>query len=255
MLRKNDFLIIFSGIPTAICLGLINGSRFSTFINNKTHLLLFFSYGGVVSFDGVDLFRVLLFSIPFVFHVLLFSNDLHRDFNVASVYIFTRKDTRIKWLFTNCFLLEMKSWLYYIVQFLSIVVISTIKGYVFDFISTLTVIFMLTITLTIMNSLWVLFGCIFSMKKPNPLIFSGILGVYLGWIFLLPVIKDSVILLETIPITRSLLAIHELPYFFENIQLDMPVTLSIFSTCLWGVITRSILYFLGTRWIKNTDLT
>lgn len=117
MLRKNDFLIIFSGIPIAICLGLINISRYSTFIDSKTHLLLFFSYGGIVSFDGLDLFRVLLFSIPFVFQVLLFSNDLHRDFSIALVYIFTRKDTRNKWLFKKCFLLEIKSWLYYFVQF------------------------------------------------------------------------------------------------------------------------------------------
>jgi hypothetical protein len=252
MLQKNDFLLIISGIPIAICIGLIDDYRFSNLINHQTHLLLIFSYGGIVSIDRFDLFLVLLFSIPFIFNVLFFCNDLHRDFSIALVYIFTRKDTRNKWLTKKCFFLELKSGFFYIVQFLFVIVISIVKGFEISLIDTINVIFLLAITLIFINNLLLLIGCIVSIKKSSPLFFLGVIGVYMGWIFLLPLIKESKILLEIIPITRTILLAHNIANY--NVRLGMPFTLNIFSTFIWGLLTRIVLYILSIKWIENTDL-
>lgn len=254
MLRKNNIFAVITGVFIAVFLGLIYDYRFSSFIGNKTYLFLFFSYGGVVSFDEFDFFCTLLFSIPFIFNILLFGNYLHQDFDIALVYIFTRKDSRNKWLLKRCFLLDIRSWFYYIVQYLTIVVVSVFKGYSFNLVNTVTIIFMLTVTLTNINNFWLLVGCILSIKKSSSLIVFGMLGLYIGWIFLLPVTKDSAILLNLMPISRSLLSMHELPYYLNQFHLNLPVTLTILSTCLWGITARSILYFLSIKWIKNINL-
>lgn len=247
---RNKSKILF-GMLLAVALVVTTG----VFLGHKrmADLLVFYLYGGaILPTDQISPIGSLIFCIPFIFQMLLFGGSLHKDFKLSTAFVFPRTNSCSRWLIKKSLLIELISLLFYIAQFVAVLIYAAMRGYTFDFNNILVACFYLIITMVSINNIFLILTCILSIKKSGHMISILILMFYVSFVYLLPLFIKSGFLMELIPVYKSITILHELPSYLSDGYISSVV--SLWGTIAFGVIGRIILYFIGAKWIKKTDL-
>src|SRR5699024_8212299 len=100
---------------------------------NKLHtsFLLFFTYSSIDITSIDKLVSVIFFMLPQVLLVYMLGSSLYVNFKKNTIYVFTRTNSKVQWLLKQLGSLLGNVVLFYIVQFIIIMMISMIRGYHF----------------------------------------------------------------------------------------------------------------------------
>lgn len=252
---KNNKVVIIMAIITATILSLFYKMQYYPIVGNEAHRFLIVIYGGFVSSDGLNFLQALAFCIPFLIQLLLFVDTINKEFNIATSYIFPRKNTRTKWLLVKFKDIFIYSTYFYILQFATVLGLSLLFTYHFDLINIVFVAFLLLITLVSINTLLVMIAAIFCIGNKTSIIFSFSFAGYFAWIFLLPFIKKISLLFEYMPFSHALLLYHNLPVHIFSIQeISYKSGMPLWHTIVYGVIGIGLLTIIGPLWLKKINI-
>ena len=244
-------------VALAILLLLYAYTNYSDLMNGQASGLLIVVFGGFVSFDGIGIMQALAFCMLFAVQLTLLGNEFRGDFETASAYLFTRGVKRRHWLFGKFVSVVEQSLVYYLILFATILCCVPMLGFAFDAANVFTVLACLLPTLALTNTLLVLAVNIFTIRMSVPLVYAITLAFYTGWISLLPLMRDFQHLLRLVPVTRSILLIHDFPPFLNEMQeaLSTNLRISVYCTIIWMLLGIAILYTASFIWIRTTDLS
>ena len=252
---KHRFLKLLWAIPPAILL-LLYAISFSGLTGRQTSSLLLIAFGGFISFDGISILHALAFCLLFVVQLTLLGNEFRDDFDIASTYLFTRGAKKEGWLARKFYSLAEQSILFYLIMFATVIGCSSLIGYTLDALKVIIVVVCLLLTLALTNTLFVLAVNLLAIRLNVSLVYTFMIGLYTGWIVLLPLLGRFDLLLRLFPVTYSILLMYELPVSLSEMSeiLPVPFRIPIASTIFRMLIGGGMLYAISTVWIRNTDL-
>jgi hypothetical protein len=248
-MRKTSFarLVLVSLLSILLFFFVSRGYFF--FIQNDANKLLLITFGGIMSLDGIDIIKVLTFSLLFVVQLALLGNEMQSDIGAAITFVFTRGGKRSRWLAGKFASILIQSITYYLTLFAVSLCCAALAGYSFGIAGIASSLGALLLTLVLTNSLLLLAVNLLTIKMRVTIVYAFALVLYTGWIMMLPLFQDNTLLLKAVPITRSMLFAHDISAMDVPIALRMPIA----GTALWMLCGGVLLYVGGNIWIKRYD--
>jgi hypothetical protein len=243
------FARIAPAMSLSILLFLFVNPSYFHYARHDASLLLLLTFGGVVSFNGINIVRVLIFCLPFVIQLALFGHEMQSDIGTAFAYVFTRGEKRSHWLAKKFASILIQSIAFYLILFAVTLCCAALVGYSFDIAKVVSTIAALLPTLVFANTLLRLAVNLLTIKLRVPIVYAFTLTLYTGWITLLPLFRDNDLLLKAVHITRGLLSVHDI----SGIDMSLDFQITIASTALWMLCGVIILYGCGYVLLRRLD--
>ena len=254
MLKHDRIRQFIPPILLSILISMYYYSMYGNSTAHQAHILLLISYGGLVAWDGLYILQALAFCLPFFVQLFIFANSLNDEFGIACVYIFPRRDTRTKWLIKNYIKIALRSLIFYLVQFITVLIISIFLGYEFDLMASIGVIAVLLITTALVNTTMTLIACALSLRNRTSFVVSIFIGIYFASIFFIPLLKNAPMVLSLIPFSHAIALYHTIP-LSEIAELSPPVeTIPLWHTFIYMAVIAAVLLIISNLWIKKANL-
>jgi hypothetical protein len=247
--------LLLLAIGLSVLVSLFNLSTLGRFITD-TPSLLTANFGGALSFSqSVSFSRLLVTILPFFVQVLLFAEFISADITTVSVYVFSRTSRREKWLFGRLLRLVGYSVFFYAALFAVTIIIGWRCGLPLD--GTAKILVELLLTLVAWSTLFVMVIGVLCLKiKPSLVVTIG-LFTYTAWIFIFPVLPDTVAawLVPLVPLSHTFLAAHSLTAIepFALIIGDRAFTMTLAGSAVYLAAWIAVLAIVSAIWIKRTD--
>jgi hypothetical protein len=220
-----------------------------------TSSLLAGAYGNVASLESFNLLTIVVSSIPLLFQLYFFSDLFGTDFNTAAVFVFTRKDSRIKWLAQKSLQLIVYSYLFYFLQFVVVTAIGLTRSFVLDFQNTMEVVGILSLTTVLCNTLLVFIANVLSIRMKASSVVSAIIACFSCWLLFLPgIYRLGAGIVMGFPLSQGILSIHELPPYLSGLFENGIPGFSVGFSILYLLIACLTAFLISCFWIKKTDL-
>ncbi|MDR0919930.1 MAG: hypothetical protein LBM93_11935 [Oscillospiraceae bacterium] len=226
---------------------------------NDVSTLLIVCLGGVIPFDGIAFYEIVIALIPLVSQMIFFSEFISSDFDTISVYVFSRTKKRDKWLFKRMLLLTGISFAYSMTLVLTVIAVGGLNGLLINY-NILTAIALLFFTMFIWSALFVNIIAVFSLKIKTKTLLSISITVFTTWIFSVNFIPTVVSkwLAPIIPITHELLASHsniaELDFLANRIG-ERNYLITMLGSNLYFIICLVVFILISRYFIMRTDFT
>lgn len=217
--------------------------------------MLVFAFGGLISFKHFEVIQIIAFTLIFTMHLMSHGNEIQSDYDTVSVYIYTRGKTRVQWLLRSFISIFIKSIIYYITLFVTVLCIAALMRYSFDLLYIIFAGYHLMLTLVLMNTLLIITANVLCIRFKYSIVYTIVLFLYSGWITILSLIQNNT-LISLVPISRSILLLHDLPSIFSSAKaiVDNDINLSIYSTLLTNILVSTIICSCSLLWFKNIDI-
>lgn len=257
-LNKIYFLKLLGGIVFAFCiggfaLGWVNPSE------PYYEYLFLAGYGGIpLPLDGGEYIRLLLVSlVPQIFLIFILANYMLDDFNICSVYIFTRTNQKKTWFARKCISLFFLVALYYALQFAMLFLLGRAMGglTVFDPTTLLYIVINELLLLVLLGFIYVLAVNLLSLKVGiNYAFLSIVLLATLSSAFVLT-LKSSVTL-KFIPLSQVMFIWHdsEKLVLYRDFIGDYLPHFTIFFSLLYLLVIILALFMFGMYLIDNLEI-
>ena len=227
--------------------------RFSYDIGKEVHLLLVYVYGGLFSVKETTSFLVVLeYSASLFIQLIMLSDIMHRDFETACVYLFTRNESRTKWFVGKEILTFVFSLLILVSQMGVTVLVGSFKGYHLDVSKTVQVFLMLLLTLGLGSSIFNVLAAVFSIRNNGAVVISTILVVFIMSILLIPLMGGAKAFCEINPVCRTFLLHHSIINSIEEI--DPFNRLDLITTAVYFIGLHVLILTGGCIWINRKDV-
>jgi hypothetical protein len=228
-------------------------TRYSYGIGGETHLLLAYVYGGLFSAEETsELLIVIEYSSSLFLQLILLSDIMHSDFEMACVYLFTRNGSRTKWFVGKGIKTFVSSLLILFCQMIITMLIGSIRGYHLDVLRTARIFLMLLLTLGIGSSIFTVLSALFSIRNNGALVISVVLLVFMMSILLIPLMSGVKGYFEINPVCRTFLLHHSITNSIEGI--DAFNGLSIITTLVYFISLHVLILAGGCIWINRKDV-
>lgn len=217
------------------------------------------AFGGFAAGENEFSFMLLVYALPLMIQLYLFSTLMRSDFETASVYLFTRTTNRRQWLLQKAGIILACSLLFWAFLILSGVATAMIMGLPMVAMHTLVhALYSLFCTVVIYSTALALLSNILSIKIGSGIAFLIVVVASFGTQFLISALAKNVgsWLIQAFPSMQGLLSWHDTPlraldsmYFSSSINHFTPLFSFIYCfLCMIGLL------FLGSRWMNKKNL-
>jgi hypothetical protein len=254
-MKKINLTKAIWGIMLSLLLFFYYNHFYSSSIANSAGNMLVFAFGGLRSFKRFEVIQIIAFALIFTTHLMALGNEIQSDYDTMSVYIYTRGKTRVQWLLRSVISIFIKSIVFYIILFVTVLCIAAFMRYSFDLLYIIYAGYYLLLTLVLINTLLIITVNVLCIRFKYSIVYTIVLFLYSGWITIFSLIQNNT-LVSLVPISRSILLLHELPSIFSSAKaiVDNELNLSIHSTLLTSILIFMIICSCSLLWFKNIDI-
>lgn len=219
--------------------------------------LLLRCFGGMeFYYDQLDIFQMVILTIPVLFHLTFYMKIISCDLEKSAVYIFTRHNMRTAWFIKKTVFMISLSLMFYLFQFLGATLWGVIFGIEIGCLSAfMRIVLMLLLTTGLFHTAAAYVGNVLTIYFKANFVYLGIVACNIFQFFAISFIKAETVI-KLLPVSQSILALHPLKgigmktgelmavrgFSLQSSVIYSAAIIAVFS--LWGcfIITKKDLY-------------
>ena len=254
--KKYCYIIIIS-----IIIAIYSYNYLSIYENQDMETFFIVSFGNIIPFGSFNILHIIVVLLPVLVQLYLFSDILSSDFQIISVYVFTRLNCRAKWLFNKYLIIFLCIIVSYILQFITIIIFGLISGLsISSFNNLIYLMIILFIILTLSSMIYLTICNLLALKIKQHLSFFAIWGAYCFFLLISTNLKNLLDnwVIKLLPTSQFILAWHDdriLNQFYNGMFVYKIDGFSLTFSYIYIIIILVITLIIGMFYIEKLEIS